>query len=161
MLTAFDLLEFAGIAAGGVLGLALGAEQYGWLGGFGGAVVGAGLGYVCGRIPFAFAWAYCRSGLRSKRSDELREALRGPAWPAYHLYFQELVRRGEDVSQELPVVMKLLTSDFDQQRIHGWSIARRFFPDLAARMPKFDPSAPTETCRAMVEAAKLKTESDT
>jgi hypothetical protein len=70
----------------------------------------------------------------------------------YHLALGELHRRGEDIRCELGRVLALLTADLDQKRLHGWVILTRLYPDLAARIPDYDPGEATETCRAKVRS---------
>ena len=155
MFTLFDLYELLGLALGLMLGLTIGWRCGGWVGCLAGVPVGLVVGGVCGRVPYVVARAVVFRSLRRKSAGQLRQMLRGPLWPAYHLFLAELLRRGEDIKPELDVVLPLLVSQDAVQRIHGWSILRRMYPDLAARVPDYKPSESAEACRARAEQAGL------
>ena len=70
--------------------------------------------------------------------------LRGPVYPYYHIVFAELADRGEDLSPDLPVPLKLMRSDNRDCRRHGWLILRRHFPKVADLAPEFDPNGSVE-----------------
>ncbi len=72
----------------------------------------------------------------------------------YHLVLSELQKRGEDPRSELPVVLTLLSSGRAEQRYHGWMNLRRFFPDLAAKIPDYNPVRTLEECRAKTDSIR-------
>ena len=155
-MTIFDLFPIMGVFSGFAVGFYFGALLFGWPGGIAGAIAGSVPGYLCGRIPLILASAYFNHELRTMKSEKIRKELRGSEWAPYRKYFEELFRREEDLNQELPVVLNLLASRFVRTRYDGWFIAKRFFPELVARMPDYDPTATTDICQARVELAKLK-----
>jgi hypothetical protein len=118
--------------------------------------VGGGVaGWCLGSIPAHHAARSVMRDLRRKTSDELRAHLRGPIWPAYHLYLAELVARGEDVAAEIDVPMQLLWSNDPVKRAHGITILRRCFPSVAATLHRYDPQESTKVCRAHLAEAGL------
>jgi hypothetical protein len=155
MFTLFDLFELLGAVLGCASGIFIGAAHHGWLGGLLGAPLGVIAGTLCGRLPFLAALLFARWHLRRQSPAELRQRLRGDVWPAYHLFLTELRRRGEDVTQELPLMLPLLTAEDPVKRIHGWAILRGMYPREAERIPDYNPGDPVEMCRAKMEKGGL------
>jgi hypothetical protein len=67
-----------------------------------------------------------------------------------HLILAELMRRGEDIRQDLSVVVDLLSSDAPNKRRFGIACLRLGFPDLAQRLRDYNACESTETCRSKV-----------
>ncbi|HUT61272.1 MAG TPA: hypothetical protein VNA25_25770 [Phycisphaerae bacterium] len=151
MFTLFDLFQLLGLIIGAATGAIYGAHWYGWIGCLVGVPLGLALGFVCGRIPFVAALFWLRSDLTSMSTEHIRSKFQGGPYPAYHLFLRELLRRGESIHEEIPVVLSLLGSASKDQRHHGWYILRSFFSELAAAIPDYDPGASTEICQANVQ----------
>ncbi len=155
MFSLFHLMELAcavvGLAVGGLLGL----RHFGAAGAIGGAVAGGVVGYCLGRVPTVLATWGARVQFRKSTTAELLSFLRGPSWPAYHMAFAELTRRGEDVTKELGVAVGLMLDSDVVKRIHGATILELFFPDQAQRLPGYDPKESMEICRDKVEKAGI------
>jgi hypothetical protein len=76
-------------------------------------------------------------------------------WPLYPLVMDELRRRGEDVRSALPAVTTLLVAEAAWERHRGWDTLRRFFPDVAATIPDYDPAEPAAQRRAKAERIRV------
>lgn len=151
-MTLFHLLEWIGAALGLSLGAMIGHAEFGWVGGALGALVGAPLGWLLGRVPYFVARRALHVVLTRDTVDQLRARLRDRVmWSLHHLVMEELRRRGEDVQNELSVVLALLAADSLAERLRGWHMLRFFFPDVAAMIPDYDPSQPAAQCRARIE----------
>ncbi len=155
MFTLFDLFELLGFVLGAIGGIAAGYSWLGWVGGILGAFAGAAVGFLCGRIPLLVSWRFARWHLARQSATQLRAALHGGNWPAYHLFLTELARRGEAIGDEAGVFVPMLADDDLVKRYHGWSVVRAFYPDLAARIPGYDPRSPAERCRLLLRKGGL------
>jgi hypothetical protein len=69
---------------------------------------------------------------------------------------RELQKRGADLRCELPLALTMLSADRSQQRLRGWQMLQVFFPDLARKIPDYDPSQTAANCRA--KAARIGSE---
>ena len=147
MFTLFHLFQFLAVGSGLVVGAIVGNFWFGSVGLLGGAVVGFLAGLFVGRLPPAIATYWATSEFRKKTIAELHEYLRGPVWPAYHMAFAELSRRGEDVSGDFDVVRGLLGDDDIAKRTHGVVILKAHYPRVAAQIPDYDPNELAEVCR--------------
>ena len=147
MFTVFHLLQLLALGTGLVVGAIVGNVWFGSAGLLGGAVVGVLAGVLVGRLPLAIAAYWATSEFRKKTTGELHEYLRGPVWPAYHMAFAELSRRGEDVSGDFDVVRSLLGDDDIAKRTHGVAILRDHYPRVAELIPDYDPNEIAEKCR--------------
>ena len=122
MFTVFHLLQFLAVGTGLVVGAIVGNVWLGSAGLLGGAVVGVLAGVFVGPIPLAIAAYWATQKFGKKTIAELHEYIRGPVWPAYHMAFAELSRRGKDVSGDFDVVRGLLVDDDIARRTHGIAI---------------------------------------
>ena len=149
MLTVFHVVQLVALLAGGFVGAKLGHDLFGAGGGVGGALLGGFVGWMAGRLPFliTFNWA-CRS-FRRQSTDALRVDLASKYYIA-HLILAELMRRGEDIRQDLAVVVDHLSSDDCDRRRFGIACLRLGYPDLAQRLHDYEASESTETCRSKV-----------
>ena len=147
MFTLFHLVQLLAVGAGLVLGAVVGNSWFGWAGLLGGAILGAFTGIFIGRLPAAIASYYAAGEFRRMTVSDLHEYLRGPVWPAYHMAFAELARRGMDVSNDFEVVRNLLEADDISKRTHGAAILRAHFPSMAAQISDYDPNEAVEVCR--------------
>ncbi len=93
-------------------------------------------------------WAWRRAvNLSGQTTAELRSWLRGPEWALYGQALVELKQRGEDIKQEVMPVLRLLASGSYPQRLDGWLILTKLYPDLAARAADYNPRETIESCR--------------
>jgi hypothetical protein len=145
--TVFHLLQFLVVGTGLVVGAIVGNVWFGSAGLLGGAVAGVLAGVFVGRLPLAIAAYWATREFRQKTIAELHEYLRGPVWPAYHMAFAELSRRGEDVSGDFDVVRGLLGDDEIVKRTHGIAILRVHYPRVVEQIPDYDPNEVPEVCR--------------
>lgn len=155
MFTIFDAFELA-VALGFLfVGGQTGFQHFGILGALVGAVLGGVVGYQIGRIAIVILKWLVVLYLRRMTTEELRAELRRPEREVNHHAFAELVRRGEDISQDLEVVLPMLVAGYNVKRIYGIKILRRFFPDLAEKLPEYDPLDSLDTCKKKVLEAGL------
>ncbi len=153
--TLFHLFEWGGAAFGLTLGANIGYTEYGWVGGILGALVGAPMGWLLGRVPYSVGRLWLHRVLARETVDELRARLKDRVM--YSLYvpvMEELRQRGADVRRELPVATTLLAAETAWERHHGWQLLRCFFPDVAATIPDYDPAQPAAQCRAKVASIR-------
>lgn len=148
MFTLFHLFQLSAAGIGLIIGAIVGNSWYGSLGLFIGAVVGVCSGFFVGRLPMVLAQYWANREFRGKTIPELYQYLYGPVWPAYHMAFDELSRRGEDLSALFEVVQGLLGDDDMTKRIHGVAILRAHYPRMAEQIPDYDPNEIPEDCRA-------------
>jgi len=151
----FHLFELAGaigcLIACGIIGF----QQFGILGGLVGAVLGVIGGYWLGRMPEVISVLFVDFYYRRMATEELRVCLHGPTWEKNHWVFSELVRRKEDISQELEVVLSMLVAGDNVKRYHGITILKRFFPDLAEKVPEYEAFESLDTCKKKLLEAGL------
>ncbi len=102
-----------------------------------------------GGIAF-FAWRRFEQ-MREKTTEELRAILREPNWLYYRNALLELKRRGEDIRQEVVSVLNLLISELKQERLGGWIILKKVYPELAARVADYNPRDPVDTCKEKLQ----------
>lgn len=146
MFTAFDLIQLAAIPLGAGIGWELGDPDHRILG----AIAGAAVGLLAGRLPFVIALFLAGRHFRAQSSGRLRARIRGDEYYISHLLLGELLRRGEDVSGELEPVLELLRSDDADRRRFGWACLQLAFPAEASKVGAFDPQEPVERCRERV-----------
>jgi hypothetical protein len=145
MITIFHIIPIAVL----IWGAFLGYDYYSWLGAIGGAMTGLVIGVLSSQILIVIG---LRSmNLQGQSTEKLRTHLHDGVWPGYHLIFAELKLRGEEISNELDVVLSLLNDDSYQKRLHGWTILSRYFPDLAEQIPDYNPVEPAEVCRSKAQ----------
>jgi hypothetical protein len=149
-LTIFHVLSFAMLVGGIVLGYELGS-RWGVLLAIGGAVIGGLCGLVAGRLPLLLAIWASRWFLRNKTSHELRGLLRDDGFLAPNVVLLELLRRKEDIGQELPVVLEMLESDDVERRTRGWHALATAFPRQTRYFHDYRLDDPTEICRGRVQ----------
>ena len=153
MFTLFDCLRFMGALLGLGLGTRLGWECLGPVGAGLGAVVGCVIGSIVGQVPAKFiGWVIDRE-LGRLPTDALRAAVRDCSWPPNTVLI-ELLRRGEDVDPELPIVLDLLADEDYFRRGFGWGALSSVWPELVARIPGYRVYATPEHCRQQVAALR-------
>lgn len=148
--TLFDIFILCGALVGGIEGASNGFEYFGLFGGIVAAAAGGCAGFLVGKLPWALLLAWMRRSLNRESSQRLRERVRrGREYFMSHLLLAELMRRGEDVSGELPAILELLRSGSADHRRFGWGALIVAFPHYAAQIPEYQPSAATELCRSV------------
>ncbi len=153
MFTIFHALTLTCAATGLFWGGVLGFHYYGILGCLVGAVFGLVGGYLIGRIPTIVITWLANLHLWCLTTERLQAELRGGISWAGYMKFAELVRRGEDVSQYVRVVLPKLVCDCIDERRLGIALLSRAFPELAQKLTGYDPRDSTDTCkRKLLEA---------
>ena len=133
-------------AFGGVGARAL--IQYGLIGG----CLGFAAGSIAGWYLSHFVLAFVRKRIPPRSIEELRELVLSEYSQSACSALLELSRRGEDVSDGIPVVRRLLLSDHPYERNIGSIILDAVYPDLAAQLGKFRPSDSSIESRKRVHA---------
>jgi len=154
MFTFFDLLKLVGVVVGIAFGVAGGARVFGVVGGITGALVGGYLGFVLGRIPEDKAMRSVVRQLRRKSVAELRAYLHSPKCPTPNCVLLELHQRGEDILQELPIVLDLLVSEDVGRRGFGWAALASAFPELAGQVRDYRIGDSIDECKRKVETLR-------
>jgi hypothetical protein len=150
-ITISHVLWFATVPAF-ALGLASGAlEHSGWIL----AVLIGVIGFVSGH----FAWCLLIELLRRANmmriagmsTKKLWASVRRPNWNFNKtLALLQLAAREEEVTCELPRIVRMLQSDSMLERIYGWDALRLVFTPLAEELKEYDPRESTENCRDKV-----------
>jgi len=99
------------------------------------------------------SWYGDKQSWRRKPREILVQILRADDWRRYRAAITELRRRGEDVSVYLPRIVGKLASESFVERTAAQVIIKNCFPELAAEIQGYSPSAGVEACRA--KAASL------
>jgi len=94
--------------------------------------------------------------MAGKSLDELRAYLRSPEWIFYRNALKELVRRGEDIKEDVLPILELVISDSKSKRTAGWMLLKEFYPDLASRVTDYKPLEPPEVCREKMQNIFLR-----
>jgi hypothetical protein len=160
MLTLFDILPLLGAVAGLVLGVAGGASLAGLPGGVAGVLIGCPAGFVAGRLPLLLVLRALSRDLARKTAAELRADLRSHACLTPNVVLLELLRRGEDIRPELPVVLDMLVSEDFGRRGQGWAALLSAFPELAAQVPDYHISDTVPECRRKTDQLRGEAEPD-
>jgi hypothetical protein len=98
----------------------------------------------------------CFLSMKSKSTDQLRAILRGPEWTFYRVALIELRRRGEDIKPEVLPILNLLISDSRFHREGGWMILKEIYPDLAGRVPDYNPKETDDVCKEKMQKIFLR-----
>lgn len=157
MFTLLHFLSIIGIVAGLFGGIYIGHNYFGWIGGIGGSLLGACLGYILfGYVPLMLTNALMRREF--KRSDviTLKERLKTEYYIS-HLIIGELVARGEPVADFLDYIFTLLQSDDSDKRRFGWHNLNIWFPELAGQFGTFDAANPTAENKAKLASLRRAT----
>ena len=150
MFTLFHLFQLLAVVFGLIIGAIVGKGWFGLVGLFIGAIVGVCIGIFIGRLPMVIAGYWANKEFREKTVPELHQYLRGPVWPAYHMAFAELSRRGEDISALFDVVRGLLVDEDMTKRTHGFSILKAHYPWVAEQIQDYDPNDTVVVCREKI-----------
>jgi|SRR3954470_21598346 hypothetical protein len=94
--------------------------------------------------------------MRSKSTDQLRAILHGPDWTFYRNALIELRRRGEDIKEEVVPILHLLISESRFHREGGWMMLKEIYPDLAARLPDYNPKETDNVCKEKMQKILLR-----
>lgn len=90
--------------------------------------------------------------MAGKTNDELRAYLQPDAsYLFYNNALKELRKRDQDIRRESLVVLELLTSESKNKRIAGWLTLKENYPELAARVPHYDPQETVSVCCEKVQ----------
>jgi hypothetical protein len=145
-----QLLPLLGLITGLFLGGTLGAARGGLWGSILGALCGAFLGLACGRIPALVVFSVTIHGLKRISTEQLRALVRAEECRAVNIVILVLKSRGEDVHQELDLVLGMLVSIAYDERCRGWAAMQTAFPELAERIADYSPTDPIEVGCAKV-----------
>jgi hypothetical protein len=155
MFTFFHVILLACLVGGVALGMAGGAQLFGVTGGIVGALAGGLAGLVIGRIPVILVLRSLAREFCAKTSSELRAHLRDPDCLAPNVVLLELQSRGEDIRQDLPVVLDWLISQDVGRREKGWAALTSAFPELVSQIPDYRIDDSVDECRRKTD--KLRT----
>lgn len=149
--TIFDLLTFLGICLGILYGIRYGFEKQDIFGGLLGGFIGLGVGYFVGKLPYALVSAHANRLLENETSEKLRVRIRnGNEYYIIHLLLAHLMKRGENISNELPCIISLMCSDDFERRKFGWHALRLGYPEIATIVADYEPSNTVENCYSVM-----------
>jgi hypothetical protein len=94
------------------------------------------------------AWFWDTRSWRRKSREELVRRLQSKDWRFHKVAIKEMRRRGEDVSVFLPGLVALLIADTRVERAAAQITIKACFPDLAAEIQGYSPSADVGVCRS-------------
>jgi hypothetical protein len=151
MFTLFHVFVLVGGVFGFAFGLSIGAKLFGIVGGIVGALAGGCLGVIVGRIPESLLLRSLARHLKAKSTVELRAQLHGSKCLTPNVVLLELQSRGEDIRQELPVVLDLLVSEDTGRRGQGWAALSSAFPELVERIRDYRIGDSVDECRRKTE----------
>ena len=137
MITIFDVLPICGLGAGLLAGYEVGS-RFGPVPGIVGASLGGALGFLCGRfsLPVTMSWLG-RDPLKRKTVEQLRRMLQHPEFRNATDVLLELGTRGENLAQELPLVVDRLGSPRREVRCQAWHALRVVYPSRAKLLDDF------------------------
>jgi hypothetical protein len=145
--TLFHALVLVGLLAGAILGTYVGPSLFGMHGKVLGALVGVAVGFAVGQLPKSLVLELLVRRLELMRSDELRTYLRDPDCLTPNCVLLELQRRGEDIAEELPVILEMLVSKDIVRRFYGWAALKSAFPEVARKFRDYHARDPIHECR--------------
>ena len=126
--TSFDALELAAVVVGLGVVASIGNREFGLLGAVAGGGLGAPLGRLVGRVPYAFASAAVKRGIRRSSTPELRKRLEAEYYLS-HLIIAELVVRGEPIESFRTYAHALLGAGRDEKSFGEQLV--RVWPEIA------------------------------
>jgi hypothetical protein len=144
MFTLFDLARPACALLGASLGALAGHRLAGAPGAGVGVVAGAPIGHFVGRLAVRAGLRPLQRELEGQSTSELKTALRDERCLTPNLVLLELRRRSEVSPEDLRAVIAMLTSE--RRRPYGWAALTSAFPELAAKVPGYDPCDSREEC---------------
>lgn len=151
MFTLFDALEISAIGIGMIIGAKHGYVVFGTTGAVMGSVIGGGIGFLAGRLPWVLGSRWVNRRYAADSNERLRERLRsGKEYFVSHILLAHLMSRGENVADELPCIVALINSEYVDRRHFGWAALKLAFPDRAQKIASYQPSDSTEKCRSVV-----------
>ena len=145
MCTVFHLLSLVGFLGGSALGVLGGAKLFGVSGGIAGCLLGGAFGFALGQIPSLLVLRLIARDLTAKTTAELRAYLENPNCPTPNLVLLELRSRGEDIRQELPVVLDMLSANDVGRR--GWAALTSAYLELVPQLGDYRLEDPVDECR--------------
>ena len=136
MFTLFDLFELLGPLAGATIG-AIAGLRFGVQLAVIGAVLGFVVGRIVGRLPTIMMLKSLHRSLSKMSPEHLRADLRAPRCLIPNIILLELSSRGENIMQDLPVVLDLLESPDTSRRGFGWAAITSAYPELVQKIPGY------------------------
>ena len=154
MTTIFDLAPICGLATGLLAGYAVGS-RFGTVPGIVGAAFCGVAGSLCGRLlfPLTLRWLG-RDPLKRKTTEQLRRNLHDPEFHDLTAVLLELGSRGEDLGQELSLVLDRLGSPQQETRSRAWHALRVVWPSSAKLLTDFRVEDGPDECKR--KADKLR-----
>ncbi len=160
MITLADLLLGLFTLSGTIAGIFVGDDRLGLFGGIGGAIVGLLMfGYIAGILG---RWND-RQTLRRMRRElaplsvrELRSRLSTSLTPNYILV--ELKLRGENISEDIETILRMLEHEVSYRRILGWAAFLSGFPQWADSIRGYNPNRSVFECQKKVAELRRRIE---
>lgn len=145
-MTIFDIACLAALIFGLIHGADFGS-RFGSVGSIVGAIFGGTVGLILGRVPFFLALKLGQRNLSNKTVEDLRSMLLDSEEFAPNIVLLELGSRGEDLEQDLPVVLDMLVAPSKERRRRGWHALASAFPERAELISEYRIDDTLEECR--------------
>ncbi len=153
--TLFEVLWFAAVVAGGILGVALGSDLFGRWGAITGGIIGVVVGHVVGVVPDRLSTKLFFRHLARSSDEELWKIVHEDFWAfCQTMALLQLAARGQNVRTQLPRIVKMLESDDKLERIYGWDALRIVFPEETRMAADYNPRAAAADCRNKIAGLK-------
>jgi hypothetical protein len=157
MITLSDLfaiiLTLTGLLGGGAWG-----ASYGILWGVAGALGGGVLGFGVGQLPGYLEIRRMRRELAHLSPKEIRSRLHDPGCWTPNYLLMELRARGEDIADELPLVLRLMESEVAHHRTKGFAALLSAYPEIARAAEGYDPTHAVGDCGRKVAELRRSVE---
>lgn len=145
-------LQACMLIVGAAGGLAAGSLLLGPWGALLGVVVGSGTGrWVGGYFEF-FGLREIVKEITTSSSVRLRALVRSPDCLTPNMVLLELKSRGEDIGEELRVVVELLSSEDAPTRGRGWAALNSAYPELVGKVADYRLTDAPDECRRKAAA---------
>lgn len=154
MFTLFDLIKLMALFVGTAVLAIVGHELWGWAGAVVGAFVGGVAGWILGGLPWWLARRATSRSLAGRSTEDLVAEIREHRTLIPNFLLQELRRRGYDMETLLPTMLDALESENPLRRNLGYVAVCSAYPEIAARLGSYAPSASPEECRAELSALR-------
>lgn len=155
-ITLYHVLWFACFISGAMLGSSVGLKYFGVAGGILGGITGMVSGFIIGGLPETWATKRFFKNIEQSSNEELWRIVNLElSWNFYQtMALLQLAAREQDVSGELPRIIRMLESEEVLTRRYGWDALRLVFPPETEQIGDYDPKESAEICRQKTERLK-------